>query len=328
MNSPRPITVKIDRRPRLRDMRRLRGPEAAAALETHVRLEGAAAERAARPRITPPEAFAGRNGFDKDFLAGFQVDMAKPVGARSRDVSPVGGDASGRLDYRNFSIVMSASRRIAMFTAVNIEGERSVSIERRDDKWSLDGRLPVEAQLGEALYAGNRLDRGHLVRREDPNWGPDALVANEDTFHFTNCAPQMDVVNQKTWLGLENYILQNARAWKDRCSVFTGPVLTGTDLRYREALIPKAFWKVVAFLSDDGRPSATAYVVRQERELNELEAAFGAYKTYQRSVRHVEELSGLSFGPLANFDGFSNEEELEGGLTISSEIRVLSDIRV
>lgn len=327
MPATQDMQIRTDRRPRLRDMKRLRGAESEAALEAHIVVETAVAERAARLRITPPEALADRDGFDAGFLADFRVDLPAPTGASARDVTPVGGDAGGRLDYRHFSVVMSASRRMAMFTAVNIEGARSVSIARDSDRWSLDGRLPVEAQLGEDLYARNRLDRGHLVRREDPNWGDGAAIANDDTFHFTNCAPQMDVVNQRTWLGLENYILRNARAWRERCSVFTGPVFTDTDLRYRGALIPKSFWKVVAFLSDDGDPSATAYLIEQERELSALEAAFGAYKTYQRSVRHVERLTGLSFGPLADFDGFSNEE-VEDGLEIASEIRVLGDIRV
>jgi endonuclease G len=282
--------------------------------------------------VSPPERFAGRTGYERNFLGGFAVELPQPQGARARDVLPVGDDASGRLDYMHFSVVMSRERRMAMFTAVNISGARSESIPRGDDKWFLDGRIPVEAQLGEALYAGNRLDRGHLVRREDPNWdepggAEEADIANLDTFHFTNCAPQMDVVNQRTWLGLENYILQNARAWRERCTVFTGPVFGAGDLDYRGALVPKAFWKVIAFLSDDGRPSATAYMVEQAQELGGLEAAFGAYKTYQKSVREIERLSGLSFGPLAQYDGFSNEET-ENGVRIAAEIRVLADVRV
>jgi len=322
MNSPVP---KLAYRPRLADLKPLGGDE-------HTRVEAlaeanAALERVARPRISPPQRFDGRKGFKSNHLAGFAVELPEPRGAQARDVLPVGGDPSGRLDYMHFSVVMSGSRRIAMFVAVNIEGKRSVSIERSGDKWFLDGRIPLEAQVGEELYLSNRLDRGHLVRREDPNWGQDAEVANADTFHFTNCAPQMDVVNQRTWLGLENYILQNARAWKERCSVFTGPVFGRSDLQYRGVLIPKAFWKVVAFLLDDGRPSATAYVVEQAEELSGLEAAFGAYKTYQHSVRHIQQLTGLSFGNLADFDGFSNEEAASG-LSIASELASLGDVRL
>lgn len=316
---------KLQYRPRLADLKPLGGDAAARAEAVETR--DIALERAARPRISPPSRFEGRRGFAGDHLAGFALQLPEPRGVRARDVLPVAGDGSGRLDYMHFSAVMSGSRKIAMFVAVNIEGKRSVSIDRENDKWFLDGRIPVDAQVGEDLYAGNRLDRGHLVRREDPNWGPDAEVANADTFHFTNCAPQMDVVNQRTWLGLENYILQNARAWKERCSVFTGPVFGRNDMRYRGVLIPKAFWKVVAFLSDDGTPSATAYLVEQEEELGDLEAAFGAYKTYQRSVRHIQELTGLSFGDLVDYDGFSNEER-ESGLSIASELVSLGDIRL
>ncbi|MGZ8347148.1 MAG: DNA/RNA non-specific endonuclease [Allosphingosinicella sp.] len=322
--------VRLQHRPRLADMERLGGDEGRLASEA-ASLEAAGLEAGQGLRISPPSRFAGRTGYDRAFLGEFVVDLPDPKGLAARDVTPVGDDAKGRLDYMHFSVVMSASRRMAMFTAVNISGARSVSIAREGDRWFLDGRIPVEVQLGETIYAGTRLDRGHLVRREDPNWNPEgaevAEVANADTFHFTNCAPQMDIVNQRTWLGLENYILQNARAWRERVTVFTGPVFGANDLDYRGARIPKAFWKVIAFLTDDGRPSATAYVVEQDEELGMLEAAFGAYKTYQRSVKQIERLSGLAFGTLAQYDGFSNEEA-DNGLRIAAEIRVLSDIRV
>lgn len=314
-----PPTVQLGHRPALADMARIGGPIMAP--------EGAELERARGPATTPAQVLADRTGYSSTFLAGFEVPLPTPVGAAAADVLPVGADIGGRLDYMHFSLVMSRARRMAMFVAVNMEGKQSVSINRDSDKWFLDGRIPAEAQWGEELYAGNRLDRGHLVRREDPNWGPDAEVANADTFHFTNCAPQMDVVNQKTWLGLENYILQNARAWKDRATVFTGPVFRESDIEYRGARIPGSFWKVVAFLSDDGRPSATAYLVEQDTELKLLEAAFGAYKTYQRSIKAIEALSGLRFGDLAQYDGFSNEEDA-AGVSIRAELKTLDDVRV
>ena len=191
----------------------------------------------------------------------------KPGPSRRDDVFPVDGEEDGRLDYMHFSVVMSRSRRIAMFTGVNIDGSESVSVPRGSDRWSLDGRIPATAQAGEALYTDNGLDRGHLVRREDPNWGPEAATANGDTFHFTNCSPQMAAFNQKTWLSLEDYILKNTRRWRDRVTVFTGPVFREDDRLYRGIRIPLAFWKVVAFLSDEGNPSATAYMIDQEKEL-------------------------------------------------------------
>lgn len=321
-------SVALSHRPRLANLRRLGGAESADTALAAVRAEAADLE-ARRPRVSPPERFAGMEGYRSDFIEGFEVSPPAPTGALASDVLPVEHSAANRLDYMHFSVTMSKKRRIAMFVAVNIDGGEAKKIERDRDQWSFDGRIPLEAQIGEALYEGNLLDRGHLVRREDPNWGTleEAGVANGHTFHFSNCSPQMGAFNQRTWLGLEDYVLKNARAWEERVSVFTGPVFHDDDLEYRGALIPRAYWKVIAFLSDDKKPSATAYIVSQERELHDLEAAFGAYKTYQRSIRYIEGLTGLSFGNLIQFDGFSNEEEATR-TQIASELLAPGDMRV
>jgi endonuclease G len=133
-------------------------------------------------------------------------------------------------------------------------------------------------------------------------------------------------------VGLENYVLKNAKVWQDRVTVFTGPVFSDNDLTYRGVRIPLAFWKVLAFLSESGRPSATAYMVDQETELSSLEAAFGRYKTYQRSIRYVERVSGLDFGKLKTYDGFSNEEIQSGmprgGRRVETVLESPDDIRV
>jgi endonuclease G len=308
-----------DYRPRLDDMKSLRDGPRTEDTELESRRRG--------PRITQPGTLAGRQGYDQEFLGDFVVPLPVPTGARATDVLEVTGAADNRLDYTHFTVVMSRSRRIAMFVGVNIDGSRSRSIQRDADTWYLDGRIPVEAQAGEDLYGANLLDRGHLVRREDPNWGPDAEVANEDTFHFTNCAPQMAGFNQRTWLSLEDHILRNTRRWRERVTVFSGPMFRDDDRLYRGIRIPTAFWKVVAFLSDDGRPSATAYVIDQVRELGALEAAFGAFQAYQRSIRYVEASTDLDFGGLAAFDGFSNEEQATG-TRIEAVLREVTDIRV
>lgn len=290
------------------------------------RPESALEARRRPPRITPAEAFDGRDGYVEDFLGEFVVPWPEPRGRRARDVQPL-DDGSQLLAYSHFSVMMSKSRRIAICVGVNISGGESVKIERTADKWALDGRLPVECQVGEDLYADNLLDRGHLVRREDPNWGGDAATANEDTFHFTNCAPQMAAFNQKTWLSLEDYVLKNTRQWKERVTVFSGPVFREDDRDYRGVLIPTAFWKVVVFLSDDLKPSATAYMIDQSRELGSLEAAFGRFKTYQRSIARIEELTDLDFGALKDYDGFTNEERASG-TRIEAVIERASDIRI
>lgn len=310
-------TAQLHYRPRLADLRRLAQP---GALDSHVLERGLT-------RTTPAELLADRAGYQDDFLGDFRVPWPELDEPYRVDLLSVPGSALNRLDYTHFSIAMSKSRRLALFVGVNIMGESLVEVTRSRDRWSYDGRIPADAQIGESLYADNLLDRGHLVRRQDPNWGPDAEQANADTFHFTNCSPQMAGFNQKHWLDLENYLLDNTRRWQARATVFSGPVFSDADRHYRGVPIPSAFWKVVAFLGDDGKPSATAYVISQESELDRLSALFGRFRTYQRSVLQVERLTGIDFGGLADYDGFSNEERARG-TRIEAEIREMGDIRV
>jgi len=93
---------------------------------------------------------------------------------------------------------MNIDRKMAVYTAVNVNGKRLLWLSRNGDKWYADPR--TSAQAGPELYANNDLDRGYLVRRLDPVWGTDAEAekANEDTFHYTNVCPQHKDFNQKT----------------------------------------------------------------------------------------------------------------------------------
>lgn len=302
-------------RPRLKDLHPLVDL-------SELELEGA-------PRISPPELFDGCTGYDPNFLGDFIVPWPQAGANIVADVLPIASSEENRLDYTHFSVTMSASRCMAYYVGVNIDGQSAVRIPRASDKWFYDGRIPIEQQMGEELYSGNLLDRGHLVRREDPNWGDESTAnqANLNTFHFTNCSPQMAGFNQKTWLSLEDYLLKNAKLWKERVTVFSGPIFADDDLSYRGALIPSAFWKVVAFLSDQGQPSATAYVISQTKELEELEAAFGKFKTYQCSVQSIESRTGIDFGALKDYDGFTNEE-IATNRTVEREVAGPQDILV
>ena len=275
-------------------------------------------------RVSLPGSFSGRTGYDPSHLGDFVVPFpaTDALGAQVLDVP---GTTGGRLDYEHFSLVMSRSRRLALVTAVNIDGLASRSVPRGGDPWALDGRIPADAQAGDELYANNDFDRGHLVRREDPNWGPTAALANRDTFHFTNCAPQLSAFNQTVWLSLEDFVLGNTRRVGERATVFTGPVFRDDDPVYRGVAIPLAFWKVIAFVHDDGRPSASAYMIEQDVDLDRMSIIFGPFKTYQRSVRSVERLTGLDFGDLATRDGFSNEEQTTGE-EVKRIVRTASDI--
>ena len=156
-----------------------------------------------------------------------------------------------------------------------------------------------------------------MVRRLDPVWGEKAIQANNDTFHFTNSSPQHKNLNQKIWLDLENYILKNAQNHNLKVSVFTGPVFRSDDMIYRGKFkIPAEFWKVAVIIKDDGNMSATAYLQTQKNMIENLEFAYGKYKTYQVPVSRIEEITGLNFENLTNFDPIAKIES--SGMVIES----------
>jgi endonuclease G len=283
-------------------------------------------------RIDPD--YSNREGYDPDFLPGHTVPLPALSDALA-ELAAVNRQAAGEpryvLPYHHFSVVMNKVRRLAFFTAVNIDGRTSQSLRRDTDRWSLDPRIDTGEQAGEEIYRANPLDRGHLVRRLDPAWGATAAIAqlgNDDTFHFTNCSPQHEDFNQNktTWAGLEDYVLTNADNADLKVSVVTGPVLAEDDDPYRGVRLPRQFWKIVAMVKADGTLSATAYLLSQEELIHGLELAgefsYGAYRTYQVPVRRIAGLTGLSFGTLPDADPL---ERLESTDPVR-EIGVLDDL--
>jgi DNA/RNA endonuclease G (NUC1) len=281
--------------------------------------------------------YSNREGYDPEFLGGEDLRVELPklsadlrsVAARLQDVEP--GEDPFELKYHHFSVVLHRTRRLAIFTAVNIDGRLPKTIERSRDKWIFDPRVSAGAQVGNELY-GRPFDRGHLVRRLDPAWGRTtrvAKVANDDTFHFTNCSPQHYRFNEgkNLWAGLEDYLLQKAAGERKRLSVFTGPVFEDNDPEYRGVRIPKRFWKI-AFLARPGqRLAALGFLVSQEDLLRDF-ISFGpedVARLFQTPVRHLETATGLSFGPLADAD-LGSIVDFAPGASPLKELKSLEDI--
>lgn len=275
---------------------------------------------AAVPEETPVTAAAvlsERKGYDADFLGPGGLSVPLPgLGAWADDIAPVEGATDKVLRYHNFSVIQSVSRRLPLLTAVNIDGAQAVRLKRKGT-WRLDGRLAEAHQIGNALYARNPLDRGHMVRRRDPGWGPHAQEAEIDTFHYTNCTPQHEDLNQKDWVGLEDYVMEAAENRDFRVSVLTGPVFRDSDKRLKPGVgagdvpVPEEFWKVVAMVNGDtGELSATGYVLSHGpmiRDLVESVFVYGSYKTYQVRIALIAAQTGLDFGALVAADPLGAE---------------------
>src|SRR5688572_11993671 len=74
-------------------------------------------ERPGREPTTDPDVFFGRRGYDREFLDGWTIKLPEPIGPAAEDVRKLRRGGSGHeLKYQNFSVIMSARRRLPMLT--------------------------------------------------------------------------------------------------------------------------------------------------------------------------------------------------------------------
>jgi endonuclease G, mitochondrial len=295
----------------------------------------AGVEEAANDGTHQPADLADREGYDPEFIGTGKLAAPWPGLPQSvlADLAVPSDETAAKpfeIRYTHFGVRFSKSRRQPVMTAVNIDGLHRVPIKRSNDRWFHDLRIPREFQLTKEDYADEDIDRGHMVRREDPNWdpavtagNPDAAVtplamqANFDTFHYTNAAVQHGDLNSSTkrWLGLEDYILKSAKTHGFRASVFTGPVVRADDESIGEGVIaPREFWKVVVMENaDTHKLHATAYLLSQGdliRELLEKRSrvegvegfVLGDFRTFQIAIRDLAEATGYDFSAYVTAD--------------------------
>ncbi|WP_309642800.1 DNA/RNA non-specific endonuclease [Phenylobacterium sp.] len=338
---------------------------------------GGAAEPPPGPaENAPSKTYSDRGGYKRKFLDGFVVELPKltsaqqAVAARNKLAGP--GDDPFVLKYHHFSVVMNRARKLAFYTACNIDGASAKSVDRdtktvtplRPDSAGLESMAqPEGAEATETWYDDPRLDkgdvagpetygsqkvpgfprgndprriarmfqRGHLVRRLDPAWGTDdqALSAEADSFHWTNCSPQVGFFNQgtassqiagtgggKLWRAVENYVLRNAVAEKQRVTSFTGPIFDDAkDRTFRSIKVPGKFFKVTVWV-ENGALRSIAMIADQTKVievwpealgseaiggLNEAEAfqapgELDKVDDFLTTVTEVERLTNLDFG--------------------------------
>ncbi len=259
--------------------------------------------------------YADRAGFDPDFLGtgALRVHLPRMGDAVLAAAAPLlkkVGDNTHVLHYHHYSLSMHKQRRLALYTAANVDFGGRWDLSRPTDVWRADPRIATDAQVTDFYYRGNQFDRGHLTRREDLEYGHTrmaALVSAADTCHWTNCTPQHQRFNRSKalWQGIERYILEGSiKADAFRVQVFTGPILAEDDPSWKafpKIQYPVRFWKLVAAVNAGGKLFATAYILDQSEVIDEygIEEArtvpFGPFKTFQTMIAEIERETGLTF---------------------------------
>ena len=246
-------------------------------------------------------------GYAPKFLG---PNIAAPTLTAAGKASAYSRDGSEAVHYTHFSLALNQKRRFASWVAWNIDGAALRKISRNGIPFILDPDIPAKYQAGDSLYAGNRLDRGHIARRADLCWGTDreARQANRDSFFFTNITPQMDEFNQGAmggiWGKLEDAVFADVDVDNLRVSVFGGPVFRDDDRVFRGIKIPRSFYKVIAFV-EGGRLKAKGFLLSQS--LDDLEVlGLEPFRVYQVALEEIEKVTEVRFAKaLKTADGFA-----------------------
>lgn len=269
--------------------------------------------------------YAKKKGYQENFL-GVKVPMPTMKSTRSGEILKGPDGKPLVLRYRHYSLVMNHARRLQMWSAVNVDyspemrGDKS----RKDfgsDTWIPDPRIPNLEQItdGDFYKPAARIDRGHIVRREDNAWGAtddEVEFSNSDTFHWTNCTPQHEAFNRENpnkpeyagikglWGQFEAYVQKQLVAGEKRCCILAGPVLAKTDpsTNFGEGPIqyPLRFWKVIAVASGTGtsrKLKTYGFVFDQKDVVSQfgIEFTAGMFVRYQKKLSEISTLTGVVF---------------------------------
>ncbi|HET6760740.1 MAG TPA: DNA/RNA non-specific endonuclease [Gemmatimonadaceae bacterium] len=148
----------------------------------------------------------------------------------------------------------------------------------------------------------------------------EARRANVDSFFFTNITPQRNDFNQEAkggiWGELEDAIFSEDDVEDLRISVLGGPIFSPDDFRYRDVLVPRSFWKIVAYV-ENGTLRAKAFVLTQDDLETKLESlGLDEFKVFQLTLADLSERTSLSFGKLASADAMATGPDAIAGQTV------------
>lgn len=272
-----------------------------------------------------------REGYDPLFLDPHHQKIAVPIPdiARAR-LKEMVLDDNGKpliLKYHHYELAMNRSRRLQMWSAVNVDYDPK---KRSDggrasfgtDKWIADPRLTDAEQIENADFykPAHQIDCGHVVRREDNAWGntPQEIeFANSDTFHWTNCTPQHEAFNRSApgtakygdlkglWGDFENYIQSTLTGVDTRACILAGPVLADddptTDFGTGPVAYPLLFWKVIAVTTTSGNNTELqvyGFVLSQKPVVDRFgieRFGPGRFQNIQCALSHIEDVAGVVF---------------------------------
>lgn len=257
-------------------------------------------------------------GYQSNFIEGYEISMPIIPEKLTTDLAINTETGKPVFDYIYYSSVHSLSRKMPYYSASNIFREYWIKSERTGT-FKADNRLLSGYQYSDDIYTqvnkkhtenNRKVDKGHLVRREDVQWEENkneenAIEAAKATFFYTNACPQHHQLNNEIWKYLENSVLIKGHSKKPRKAiVFTGPIFSNSDpnLVFPEGInydlkCPIRFWKVIYYVNELNELRCAAFIMSHKLLMER-----DGHVVYKPKVRNLKDNSEKADIPFLMFE--------------------------
>ena len=272
------------------------------------------------PVIAPD--ISSREGYRPDFL---DLTNGKPVPlpvltAAGKAAAVRLDDGSFELKYHKFSVVMHKRRRLALFTASNVDW--------RAESRKVDGSKPTRTALN--AFTGNEREDcvtdSRFLHYQVPGFLPGRGPRQSPTSREMtsppreNClrrcrratrhvprqiAPQTAEFNraaESNWGALEQMVQKQTA--KEKVCIFSGPVLAEDDGYFHGLIksrvpvsiqVPSKFWKIIV-TNVDGEPASFGFVLDQDVSGLDLFTEMAVPDAWKKYLRPISEIEGYLNG--------------------------------
>ena len=118
------------------------------------------------------------SGYDPDFLSiRHSVPLPRLTARQQVDRVAAPDHPDGLLHQANYTVALNASRRLAWYSAANVDATRFQPVTRKEltNYWRRGKTLPAETMTTGRWYrlSEKKLQRGHLTPADCMEWGSD-----------------------------------------------------------------------------------------------------------------------------------------------------------
>ena len=195
---------------------------------------------------------------------------------------PLHAQDTVRIKHTNYQTVYSKSKKYPIYVSWWVSKASLIckSPTKRTNNFAPDPKLLKDSDVN-ADYVGSGFDRGHISPAADNQCKGSKVM--DESFYFTNMAPQYPALNRGEWKTLE----EMTRDWAiAQDSIFIQAGCVGQVKKILHVSVPSHCWKVLTFQKTK---KVQAYV------FPDTPSDAKTYEQHKVTVDSVKKLTGFIF---------------------------------